>query len=235
MRKRWWLLSLIVTTLFIVTCTLIPSSQPSSAQTAGGDKLPYADFEKIENGRAVSNSGGLIQLYTAQETTKVQAKGMANTSPPAPELVRLKGDDANHLASFEYNLTAPNQWANVTLEIQGHPTKDGKTAPDDVSGYKNLSLQLYATGVDSLRIELISHGQGVNLDAGFPQMAVKLKPGLNTYLIPLKSLNQPSWVQDRIDVKDVLKKLTAVSVSAYCNQCALEHGTVLVDNLVFQK
>jgi hypothetical protein len=202
------------------------------------DKLLYADFEKVENGRPVSNGGGMIQIYAAQESTKVSFKGLANASPGAPELVRSKDNDQNHLAAFEYQMTGPNQWANVTLEIQGHPSKDGQTVPDDVSAYKNLSLQVFAAGspgVDSLRIEFISHGQGIKLDFGFPQMTFKLKPGLNTYLIPLKSLSQPSWVETRVDTKLVLKKLTAVSISAFCNQCTPQQGTVVVDNLVFQK
>ena len=40
---------------------------------------------------------------------------------------------------------------------------------------------------------------------------------------------------DRVDSKEVLKKLTAVSISAYCEQCTPKTGMVLVDNLVFQK
>ena len=234
MRIRVGLFSL---ALFIAipTSSLLSTHEVAAQDNNESDKLLYADFEKMDNGRAISNGGGLIQIYGAQESTPVQFKGMANKSPAAPELVRLKGADSNHLASFDFSLTAPNQWANVTLEIQGHPSQDNKTTADDVSNYKNLSVQLYATGVDSLRIEFVSHGQGVNIDSGFPQMAVKLKPGLNTYLIPLKSIVQPSLVQSHINIKDLLKKLTAVSISAYCNQCALEHGTVLVDNLVFQK
>jgi len=53
----------------------------------------------------------------------------------------------------------------------------------------------------------------------------------------LKGLKQPSWVQagDHVDTKEVLKKLTAVSISAYCEQCTPKTGMVLVDNLVFQK
>lgn len=200
-----------------------------------GDKFIYADFEKVENGRAASNNGGLVQIYTAQESTPVKFKGLANASPGAPELVVLKDAPQNHLASFEYNLVGPNQWAQVTLEIQGRPQKDGKPVADDVSGYKQLSLQLYATGVDALRVEFVSHGQGVNLTAGFPQLPVRIKPGLNTYLIPLKGLSQPSWVQERVDSKEVLRKLTAISISAYCNQCTPQQGMVLVDNLVFQK
>ena len=200
----------------------------------GGDKFIYADFEKMENGRPVSANGGFVQIYTAQESVPVKFKGLANASPGAPELIVLKDAPQNHLASFEYNLVGPNQWANVTLEVQGRPQKDGKPVADDVSGYKQMALQLYATGVDSLRVEFISHGQGINLTAGFPQLPIRLKSGLNTYVIPLKGLSQPSWAE-RVDPKEVLKKLTAISVSAYCEQCTPKNGMVLVDNIVFQK
>jgi hypothetical protein len=207
----------------------------STLSQEGADKFVYADFEKMDNGRPISSNGGLVQIYTAHESTPVSFKGLANASPGAPELIVLKDAPQNHLASFEYNLVGPNQWANVTLEIQGRPTKDGKPVADDVSGYKQMALQLYATGVDSLRVEFISHGQGINLDSGFPQLPIRLKSGLNTYMIPLKGLTQPSWVQERVDTREVLKKLTAVSISAYCNQCTPQHGMVLVDNVVFQK
>ena len=220
-----------LTTSFTITVLLLLAVGPSPAQE---DKFLYADFEKVENGRPVSNNGGLVQVYTGQESTPVRYKGLANASPGAPELVVLRNAPGNHLANFEYNLVGPNDWANVTLEVQGHPTKDGKPVADDVSGYKQLSLQLGATGVDSLRVEFISHGQGINLDAGFPQLPIRLKPGLNTYVIPLKGLSQPSWA-DRVDPKEVLRKLTAISISAYCNQCTPQQGMVLVDNLVFQK
>jgi hypothetical protein len=215
----------------VVLLLLAVSVGPTSAQD---DKLVYADFEKVENGRAVSNNGGLVQIYTAQDSMPVKYKGLVNASPGAPELVVLKTAPGNHLANFEYNLVGPNDWANVTLEVQGRPLKDGKPVADDVSGYKQLSLQLGATGVDSLRVEFISHGQGINLNAGFPQLPIRLKAGLNTYIIPLKGLSQPSWA-DKVDSKEVLKKLTAISISAYCNQCTPQSGMVLVDNIVFQK
>jgi len=207
--------------------------ESSAAQS--DNNFVYADFEKTENNRLVSNGGGLVQIYTSQETTPIQFKGLANASPGAPDIVRLKQDDPNHLAAFEYNLTSPNQWANVTLEIQGHPNKDGKPVADDVTAYKNLSVQLYATGVDYLRVEFVTHGQGVSLNSGFPQTSIKMRPGLNTYVIPLKSITQPSWAQQKVETRDVLRQLTAVSISAYCNQCLPQHGTVLVDNLVFQR
>ena len=224
--------------LVFIFASLPAVSRWYQGESPAADKLVYADFEKVENGRPVATNGGMIQIFTGQESTKVNFKGLANASPGAPELVTSKDNPKNHMAAFDYQLVGPNQWANVTLEIQGHPNKDGQTVPDDVSGYKNLSLQVYAAGspgIDSLRIEFMSRGQGINLDFGFPQMAFKLKPGLNTYLIPLKGLNQPSWVETRVDTKAVLKKLTAVSISAFCNQCTPQQGTIVVDNLVFQK
>ena len=218
----------------IIFLVILASLSFSTLAQDSGNKLVYADFEKMENGRPVSSNGGFIQIFTGAETTPVSFKGLANSNPGAPELIVLKDAPSNHLASFEYNLVGPNQWANVTLEVQGHPAKDGKQVADDVSGYKQLALQLYATGVDSLRVEFISHGQGINLTAGFPQLPIRLKSGLNTYVIPLKGVTQPSWAE-KVDPKEVLKKLTAISVSAYCNQCTPQQGMVLVDNIVFQK
>ncbi|HEX6046315.1 MAG TPA: hypothetical protein VFZ22_17610 [Pyrinomonadaceae bacterium] len=224
-------------TFFITALVLVFVPAGSAALSQDGDKFVYADFEKVENGRPVTNNGGMVQIYTGEDSTPVKFKGLANANPGAPELIVLKDAPQNHLAAFDYNLVGPNQWANVTLEIQGRPMKDGKPVADDVSGYKQLSLQLYATGIEALRVEFISHGQGINITAGFPQLSVKLKQGLNTYVIPLKGLSQPSWVQadGRVDTKEVLKKLTAVSISAYCEQCTPKSGMVLVDNVVFQK
>ena len=218
----------------IASFTILALLSISTLSQESGDKFVYADFEKMENGRPLSSNGGMVQIYTGMESTPVTFKGLANASPGAPELIVLKDAPSNHLASFEYGLVGPNQWANVTLEVQGRPMKDGKPVADDVSGYKQLALQLYATGVDSLRVEFLSHGQGINLTAGFPQLPIRLKSGLNTYVIPLKGLAQPSWAE-KVDPKEVLKKLTAISVSAYCNQCTPQHGMVLVDNIVFQK
>ena len=218
----------------IIFLIIVASLSLSTLAQESGDKFVYADFEKMENGRPVSSNGGFVQIYTGKENTPVTFKGLANASPGAPELIVLKDAPQNHLATFEYSLVGPNQWANVTLEVQGRPQKDGKPVADDVSGYKQLALQLYATGVDSLRVEFLSHGQGINLEAGFPQVPIRLKTGLNTYVIPLKGLQQPTWAE-KVDPKEVLKKLTAISVSAYCNQCTPQHGMILVDNIVFQK
>jgi len=216
-------------------CALALLGSAAGAPQAGGDRFVYADFEDAQGARPVSKRGGLVQLVSYQETTPSRFKGLADANPPAPELVRLKADDPNRAAAFDYELYSPNQYAGVGMEVQGQPTQDGKFAADDLSAYKYLSVQIYATGVPALRLEVISRGQGVNLTSGFPQSSFRIKPGFNTYRIPLGSLAQPSWVETRVGVKDVLRKLTAVSLTAYCEGCAPLKGTVVVDNIVFEK
>ena len=112
----------------IASSIIITLLSLSTLSYQSGDKFVYADFEKMENGRPVSSNGGFIQIYTGNESTPVSFKGLANASPGAPELIVLKDAPSNHLATFEYNLVGPNQWANVTLEVQGRPAKDGNFA-----------------------------------------------------------------------------------------------------------
>jgi hypothetical protein len=199
------------------------------------DKLVYADFETTPSSRPVSSRGGFVQLTSYEESPAMKSsfKGMEGVSPPAPELVRTSKDTPNKAISFDYRFLGPNQWAGVGVEIHGQPDKEGKPVADDLSAYKNLMLQAYATGVTSLRIEFISRGQGIVSDA-YPQMVFKVSPGFNTYKVPLKSLGQPQWADPKVSTKDVLKKLTAISVTAYCGPCTPISGTVVVDNLVFQ-
>ena len=203
-------------------------------------QLVYADFEKMQGNRPVSARGGYMQLYGGQQNpgTPATFKGIEGVN--APELVHLKADDPNRAAMFSYTLPAFNQYANVTLEIQGLPSKDGKQVAEDVTAYKFLTLQVYAkgtptpTGVSSMRVELTSHDHGLKLQYGFPQLAFRLNPtGFNTYKIELKKLAQPSWVQDRVDTKDVLKNLTSVNISVFCDRCSPINGTVVIDNVIF--
>ncbi len=225
----------------LLLCAASASAPWATAQTpappaqAEGDQLVYADFENAQDKRPLSKRGGFVQLVSYQESTPSRFKGLEGASPAAPELVRLRPDDPNHAIAFDYELYSPNQYAGVGVEVSGQPSKDGKPVADDVSGYKSLSMQIYATGVSNLRLEVISRGQGINLASGFPQMTFKVKPGFNIYRFPLGSLSQPSWVDTKVGTKDVLKKLTAVALTAYCEQCTPVHGTVVVDNIVFQK
>ncbi|MEN3337500.1 MAG: hypothetical protein V7647_1176 [Acidobacteriota bacterium] len=44
----------------------------------------------------------------------------------------------------------------------------------DVSGFKDLSLQVYATGIDILRLEAISKGKGKDMGTVYPMMTFKV-------------------------------------------------------------
>lgn len=206
---------------------------------ADSKRLVYADFERVEDGRPVSARGGLIQLYGYEESRvhKSTFKGLEGSSPPAPELVRIKRDDPNRAMKFDFSLLAPNQWAGVTVEIHGLPDANGVSVPDDVSGFKTLSLEVYATGVPILRLEAISGERGRDMSMTYPQMTFKVLPGLNTYKVPLTGFAQPAWVTDRrVDPKDIFKKLTSINLTAFCDQCDVnKQGMVIADNVIFEK
>src|SRR6267143_470248 len=213
--------------VLVLSAILFPNAVPSSANVdaaQASDQLVYADFEKMQDNRPVSARGGYIQLFGGQQNPGTPAKFKGIEGINAPELVHLKAGDPNKAGMFSYELPSPNQYANVTLEIQGLPSKDGKQVGEDVSGYKFLTLQVYAkgtpgpTGVTRIRVEFTSHDQGIKLQYGFPQATVQLSPsGFNTYKVALKSIAQPQWVQTRVETKDVLKKLTAVTITAFCD------------------
>jgi len=222
------------TFLLALGCLALAALAPAGGAAQEAGKLVYADFESVRDGRAVSSGGGAVQIIAYQErpTLESRYKGAAGTN--APELVRLSKDDPNRAAAFDYELQAPNQYAGVGLEVGAKAGEDGKPAALDVSGYKDLMLQLYVTGVETVRVEFVSRGQGMNLSSGYPQSTFKVRPGLNTYKVSLKSISQPPWAEVKVSPKEVLKKLTAVNIFAFCDQCKPTKGTIVVDNLVFQ-
>ena len=133
--------------------------------------LVYADFGTMKYDRPASNRGGFIQIFSFQENEKApsKTKGLEGSNPPAPELVRLSKDDPNLAASFEYALSAPNQFAGVGMIIIGAADHDDKAVADDVSGYSSLTFQASATGTSTLTVEFLSQGQGINISVGSPQ------------------------------------------------------------------
>lgn len=220
---------------FVAGIAAIPAP-PGWAQA--DRKLVYADFEQVVDGLPVSARGGSMKLfgYSESPTRPPTFRGAPNIDPPVPELVRIKADDANRLGKFEFELFTPNQWSGVTLEIKGQPDQDGRTPRDDVSDYKTLSMDLYATGVATVRVEVLSRGWERDTHTANPQITFLPKKGLNTYRVELKKFAQPSWVTDtRIDPKEVLRNLTAVTISAYCDDCRPTKGMMVVDNVIFEK
>jgi len=203
-----------------------------STQPTGDSKtLVFADFERVEGERAVTARVGSIDVFAYEESAvhKSTFKG--------PELVRVKKDDPNHALKFDFALSAPNQWAGVTMSLHGLPNgADGRLSPDDVTAFKTLSLDVYATGIEILRLEAISNESGKDTSMAYPQTTFRVRSGLNTYKVPLKNFNQPSWAEPRVDAKEILKRLTSINLTAFCDQCqANKQGMVIVDNVVFEK
>jgi hypothetical protein len=186
----------------------------------------------------VSSRGGKVSLWGYQEIpTRLSVFKGSDADNAIPKLVRTSKTDQNHAAAFEYELAIPNQWAGVTMEVQGQVGQERALPADDLSGFKTLSMQAYVTGTSYMRVEVMSNGQRINLHSGYPMTSFKLKEGFNTYKAPLTSFSQPAWVGDtRIDPKEVLRKLTSITLSVYCDQeCRPTSGMVIVDNLVFEK
>jgi len=230
---------LLVTIALLGALPLVSQGPPPADQASADAKtLVFADFEKLENNRPVTARGGLIQMYGYQESQihKSTFKGLEGADPPAPEIVRVKKDDPNHAMKFDFALFAPNQWAGVTVEFHGLPDADGRPVPEDVSGFKTLSLEIYATGIEILRLEAIANERGKDMAMAYPQTTFRVRSGLNTYKVPLKNFNQPGWVEVKVDAKEILKRLTSINLTAFCDQCQTnKQGMVVVDNLVLEK
>ena len=232
-------MKLLVTIALLGALPLVSQGPPPADQASADAKtLVFADFEKLENNRPVTARGGLIQMYGYQESQihKSTFKGQEGADPPAPEIVRVKKDDPNHAMKFDFALFAPNQWAGVTVEFHGLPDADGRPVPEDVSGFKTLSLEIYATGIEILRLEAIANERGKDMAMAYPQTTFRVRSGLNTYKVPLKNFNQPAWVEVKVDAKEILKRLTSINLTAFCDQCQTnKQGMVVVDNLVLEK
>lgn len=199
------------------------------------NKFVYADFQNLQNGRPVSKRGGQARLnsYAQNPANPPQFRGLEKADPPAPAPARVTADDT--AAAFTYELRMPNEWAGVNMEVFGEPEKDGKLVPDDVSEYKYITVRLFAKGARSIRIELITRGQGANLESGYPSAVFRVTPGFNMYKLKLDSFGQPEWAMPLDLKRDVLKRLTSVTIGVFCEKCIMENGTVVVDNIAFEK
>jgi len=228
---RGWLLAVIV---FLISTSVHGqnASKPSESDAA---KLIYADFQDVQTGRPVSKHGGMVRLnqYSQNAANPPQFRGLEKADPPAPAFARVTAEDV--AAAFDYEWRIPNEWAGVNLEVFGEPEKDGKLVPDDVSGYKFITLRVFTKGAQYIKLELITRGQGTNLESGYPVATIRLSPGFNTYKLKLDSFNQPEWAMQLNLKRDVLMKLTSVTVGVHCDKCTLEKGTVVVDNIAFEK
>jgi hypothetical protein len=221
---------------FLVVSVAGPVLCQNGAKPSATDesKFVYADFQDQQSGRPVSKHGGMVRLnpYSQNSANPPQFRGISNANPPAPAFARVTADD--FAAAFDYEMRIPNEWEGVNMEVFGEPEKDGKLVPDDVSGYKFITLRAFAKGAQHIKLELITRGLGASLESGYPTATIRLSPGFNTYKLKLDSFSQPEWAT-HLDLKrDVLKKLTSVTIGVHCDKCTLEKGTVVLDNIAFE-
>jgi len=225
----------LIAPLLLLFATSVVAQDSSKLVESTDSKLIYADFQNAQNGRPVSSRGGQTRLnrYSQNSANPPQFSGMENVDPPAPALARVTDED--RAAAFNYEMRIPNEWEGVSLEVFGQPEKDGKLVADDVSGFKYITFRLFAKGPRMIRIELITRGHGANLDGGYPMANIRVQEGFNTYKLKLDSFNQPEWAT-QLDLKrDVLMKLTSIQIGVTCDKCIIEKGTIVVDNIAFEK
>ena len=235
MKRLVFFSSGVLTALIVLVAGSVHAQDTSKVAESDASRLVYADFQNLQTGRPVSKRGGLTQLtwYSQNSANPPQFRGLEKTDPPAPAFARVTAEDA--AAAFEYEMRIPNEWEGVNLEVFGQPEKDGKLVADDVSSYKFITLRVFAKGAQYIRLELISRGQGTNLEGGYPTATFRLSAGFNTYKLKLDSFNQPEWATPLDFKRDVLKKLTSITVGVFCEKCRMEKGTVVVDNIAFEK
>jgi hypothetical protein len=235
MKRMIFFRSGILAVSIILVVGSVPGQNASKPPESEASKLVYADFQNQQSARPVSKHGGAVRLnvYAQNLANPPQFRGLENANPPAPAFARVTAEDV--AAAFDYELRIPNEWAGVNMEVFGEPEKDGKLVPDDVSGYKFITLRVFTKGAQYIKIELISRGQGTNLESGYPAAGFHVSPGFITYKLKLDSFSQPEWAV-QLDLKrDILKKLTSVTVGVHCDKCIMEKGTVVVDNIAFEK
>src|SRR6266853_6537148 len=157
--KIFFRCALLAVVPFLISAS-VAAQDASKPADSNASKLLYADFQNMQTGRPVSKQGGMTRLnqYSQNSANPPQFRGLENANPPAPAFARVTADDV--AAAFDYEWRIPNEWAGVNIEIFGHPEKDGKLMPDDVSGYNFITLRFFAKGAQYIKLELITRGQG---------------------------------------------------------------------------
>src|SRR6267143_3302257 len=185
-RKIFLHFGMLAVLIFLLAGSVL-AQNASKPPESDASKLVYADFQNVQSGRPVSKHGGTVRLnvYAQNSANPPQFRGLENANPPAPAFARVTAEDV--AAAFDYELRAPNEWAGVNMEVFGQPEKDGRLVPDDVSGYKFITLRVFAKGAQYIKLELISRGQGTNLESGYPAAGFRVSPGFITYKLKLDS------------------------------------------------
>jgi hypothetical protein len=183
--------------------------------------------------RPVGNMGGSATISSFEQNQSARTRLPDGTAGGPALLLDAEGSSSQR-AFFNYETLAPNEWAGASLDIDALPGKGGKKQALDVSAYDTLSVELSATGVSKLTIELRSRDNGLDVNYGeYPQVEIAVSSTPRLYRIALSSFRVPSWVKSPLRTTDVLKRLTEISVKALSNRAT--KGRVTVDNVAFER
>ncbi len=197
-------------------------------------KLLYADFEKMtKEKKLMSAREGQIIFDASSQDPK-------NKPKVTPRLLAAQ-EPLSQRIGFEVEITKPNDWANAYMKVIGLKDKGrlddwAKTLiikAEDLSAYNFLSLEIGAAGITQVKIELLSEGNGIDVEWAHPAKYLDVTPQLKPYKIPLSEFKQPDGkVPKRIATPDLLKKLTGIQIGV--SQVPAK-GFVVVDNIAFEK
>ena len=198
-------------------------------------RLNYADFEQLDKDKRLQSSRGGKLFFNSF------AQNGANAAKPLPKLLGPQAPLTQRLG-FEYEIAAPNAWAEASVKILGLKDKgflddEAKTLlvkAEDMSQYSQLSLDIGATGTTQVRVRLVSEGNGVDTGGAFPEQMLTLTNELKNYRLPLSGFAQPTgdWVKKKVKTEQVIKKLTAIQISVLQ---VPSRGFVVIDNVAFEK
>ncbi len=223
----------------VAASAVVGLNDPSVRNTAASpratapSRMVFADFERLQDVRPVSTKGGSATVSSFEQNPAARTT-LPDATSGGPALLLDAEGALTQRAFFDYETRAPNQWAGASLDISALPQAGGRQRAMDASGYDALTLDLAATGTKTLVIELRSRDNGLQSEYGaYPQVQIAVNDTLKTYRIPLSSFRAPSWVKSPLNVKNVLKRLTEISIKVMTSAPA--KGRVTVDNLTFER
>jgi endoglucanase len=184
----------------------VDSSFPTNP--VSGATMPIADFSA-----GSQNITGLKTRYFAYGLPNQPTFTAAGANDTAPS--------TNGRLEFDYDIPLNNEYGGVTAVI---PVKDG--LPLDVTtAYTHLRLELADTSRRDVRVMLSSS----KVDAGgdYPHVNMQVESTLKTFMISLSTLRQQGWGK-RIDLKDVLKNLENIEITALTLG---KPGRLIIDNI----
>lgn len=205
----------------------------SVAAQDAGNKLLYANFEKLDKEKhLISARDGKVMFESNSQVA-------SNKPRITPRLLGAEGTLSQRIG-FEFEITKPNDWANVLMKVvglkdKGRLTDEARTLlvkADDLTAYHFLTLEIGAAGVNQVRIELQSEGNGIDVAWYHPTKYLDITNQMKPYKIPLTDFKQNDGAPKKIKIEDFLKKVTAITIGVMQTP---SKGFVVVDNIAFEK